>query len=159
MLFLFWKSETLFFFHRIRMFLASLSPSAVMIELRFERMKQAHSVPQSGDVRRHSVFLRTSTTIRALWRNDSKHILLRSSSNRPILVASSIGLTMTVEALDVLANAYWNSKNEAAISFTKEHTHTSHCSLGLAEVPPRVSARPDEFPPGISTLEPIRGNC
>ena len=54
------------------MFLASLSPSAVMMELRlvfggFERMKEARPVPESGGFRRRSVFLRTWTSVRALW--------------------------------------------------------------------------------------------
>ena len=61
---------TLFFCHWIRMFLCqSISPSAVMIELRlvfggFERMKQPRSVPESGGFRRRTVFLRTSTSVR-----------------------------------------------------------------------------------------------
>ena len=127
---------TLFFCHWIRMFLARLSPSAVIIELRlvfggFERMKQARPVPGSGGFRRRSVFLRTSTSVSALWWNNSKDIAIWSFSNLPISVVSSIG-GMTVKALDVLENAFWNGERDRHESKPRNtHTHTSQ-ALGQA---------------------------
>ena len=60
-------------------FLPVYRPPALMIELLlvfggFERKKQARSLPEYDGFYRRSVFLRTSTFIRALWWNGPKHI-------------------------------------------------------------------------------------
>ena len=109
---------------------ASISPSAVMIELclvfgGFERMKQACLVPESDGFCRRSVFLRTSTSIRALWWNDPKNIPIWSFSNLLISVVSSIG-GMTVEALDTLANVFWNGETTRPLWQTSS-TRPFHC--------------------------------
>ena len=72
---------------------------------------------------------------------------------------------MTVEALDVLANAFLfeTANNEAATNESKPrstHTHTNQV-VGPGEAPSRVimSSRLDEIPPAIFTVESVREVC
>ena len=110
-----------------------------MIELRlvfgrFERMKQARLVPESGGFRRRSVFLRTSTSVRALWWNDQKDIPIWSFSNLPMLLG--------VQSVAWLSNLwmFWlmpfeTANNEAATDESKPRsTHTRIRSLGQARL-------------------------
>ena len=107
-------------------------------------------------IRRRSVFLRTSTSVRALWWNHPKDIPTWNFSNLPMSVVSSIG-GMTVEALNVLANAFWNGERGRHEPKPRS-THTSQV-VGPGEAPSRVSSRPDELPPAIFTVEAIREIC
>ena len=112
------------------MFLASLSPSAVMIELRlvfggFERIKQARPVRESGGFRRRSVFLRTLTSVRALWWNDPKDIPTWSFSNLPISPLWVQSVAWLSKLWMFWQMPFQTANNEAAMSLNKEHTHES----------------------------------